>query len=429
MTILRLAAVPTLAATLALAPGGDPRLDALSAIAIPVRSIDPADVDFADLEPLAAKIGAARIVALGEATHGDGATLSAKTRLVRFLHERMGFDVVAWESGLFDVRLAEAALHGGGDASAAAAEGIFDIWANATQCAPLFEYARSTHATARPLVMAGLDPQYGGATTERYANEVGALLGDVLPAERRAFALDVRGRLEAALASRKPEEHAAFVAQVEALVAAIDAERARLETRAAPSEIDFLRHTLRGLVAVSKMMEGMQANLGPKAMNPRAEAMARNVAFLAEEYCRGRKILLWSNTFHALRAPEGIEVPGRPGRFDGVRPMGQHLAERFGEDLYSIAFVSARGKSHQIGTPAPVDIAEASAESFEGLCAKSGKPYLFVDLRSLAEDHGLRRPMLARAVGHQEFRAAWANHVDAFFYIEEGTPVTSVRRP
>ena len=59
-----------------------------------VRSIDPADTNFADLAGLRTAIGDARIVLLGEQTHGEGSTFQAKTRLVKFLHERMGFEVV-----------------------------------------------------------------------------------------------------------------------------------------------------------------------------------------------------------------------------------------------------------------------------------------------------------------------------------------------
>src|SRR5436305_10383246 len=85
-------------------PAPDPgRVRWLSEHALPVRSIAPADEDFSDLMPLVGWIGSSRVVALGEGTHGDGAMFLAKARLVRFLHQVMGFDVLAWEAGFFDV--------------------------------------------------------------------------------------------------------------------------------------------------------------------------------------------------------------------------------------------------------------------------------------------------------------------------------------
>jgi len=66
------------------------RIAYLKKHAIPVRSIDAEDGNFADLEPLREVIGSRRVVMLGESTHGDGATFAAKSRLIKFLHERMG---------------------------------------------------------------------------------------------------------------------------------------------------------------------------------------------------------------------------------------------------------------------------------------------------------------------------------------------------
>ena len=71
-------------------------------LAVPLRSIDPDDEDFADLAPLAAVLSGVRVVQLGEQSHGDGAAFFAKARLIRYLHRELGFTVLAFESGLWD---------------------------------------------------------------------------------------------------------------------------------------------------------------------------------------------------------------------------------------------------------------------------------------------------------------------------------------
>jgi hypothetical protein len=74
---------------------------------------------------------------------GDGAEARAR--------ERLDFDVLAFESGLFDCSVAEArSADGESDALAAAEEGVFAIWTRSEQCRPLFEYVRATPSTPRP---------------------------------------------------------------------------------------------------------------------------------------------------------------------------------------------------------------------------------------------------------------------------------------
>ena len=75
-----------------------------------VRSINPTDTDFRDLEFLQAEIGPARVVMLGEPSHGEGNVFEAKIRLLRFLREQMGFTTVAFESGFYDLHKAQQAL-------------------------------------------------------------------------------------------------------------------------------------------------------------------------------------------------------------------------------------------------------------------------------------------------------------------------------
>ena len=46
-----------------------------------------------------------QILLLGEQLHQDGATLQMKTRMVRYLHEKLGYNVILYETGLYDMYL------------------------------------------------------------------------------------------------------------------------------------------------------------------------------------------------------------------------------------------------------------------------------------------------------------------------------------
>src|SRR5262249_32904995 len=119
------------------APKVDPRVDWLKKHALALRSIDPAAEDFSDLEGIRKAIGEARIVQLGEQTHGDGATFHAKTRLIKFLHQKCGFDVLAFESGLYDCRKAWELLKEGKERYDSVTHGVFGIWTGREQFHPL----------------------------------------------------------------------------------------------------------------------------------------------------------------------------------------------------------------------------------------------------------------------------------------------------
>jgi erythromycin esterase len=61
-----------------------------------LSTVDPA-APLDDLAPLGRSIGNAKIVGLGESTHGAAEEETLKLRTLRFLVERMGFRSVAWE--------------------------------------------------------------------------------------------------------------------------------------------------------------------------------------------------------------------------------------------------------------------------------------------------------------------------------------------
>ena len=80
-----------------------------------IKSITPVHEDiesnsFTDLDMLKPLLQDKRIVFLGESSHGV-AELLAKTRLIQFLHKEMGYNVLAFESGLSNTSLSNAIIN------------------------------------------------------------------------------------------------------------------------------------------------------------------------------------------------------------------------------------------------------------------------------------------------------------------------------
>src|SRR5688572_12479949 len=82
--------------------------------------------DFADLQFLKTVIGDRRIVQLGESHHSVAEYGAMKTRLIKFLHQEMGFDVLAFESSIYECYAADLRQMTATDALFSS---IFAVWA------------------------------------------------------------------------------------------------------------------------------------------------------------------------------------------------------------------------------------------------------------------------------------------------------------
>ncbi|MFA8436019.1 MAG: erythromycin esterase family protein [Marinifilaceae bacterium] len=142
----------------------------LSIQTIPLKSISPEFKDYHDLHEFKKLIGEAKIVLMGEATHGEGNVFEAKTRLIRFLHEEMGFDALAFESGFYSFNKIPQSIKDGDCPLECWQRSISPIWVMSQEFQPLLSYLNRTQ---KEWSLTGFDCQLLG----EYSSEM--LLGDL----------------------------------------------------------------------------------------------------------------------------------------------------------------------------------------------------------------------------------------------------------
>jgi erythromycin esterase len=410
------------------APPPDPLHSWLAAHARPIRTVNSNDEDFTDLAPIAAAIGKARVVQLGEPSHNAGTCFAAKARLIKFLHQRLNFDVVIWESGIYDVTLVDAALRAAEDPTTAAQRGILRNWAASEECRPLFDYAQKSLGMARPLTMAGFDSSltapfaslaaelrtFAGLPTDaqlqrdaaavveefiaafdaitRYAEAFGILMVKLTKTggDARKQAIDTWERdTGAALRPNHGMLERCTAAQGR-LGELLRIHEREFEEVSSATQIGFMRRVVESLGAcAANLYQRFGSDAPPEldgglaAQNRRDACNADNLRWLIDHGYAGRKIIIWAHNAHVMNAY--YEAPNwKTIRLDAaantMKPHGVFLADWLGRDLYTIGFTAHEGEDGWKGLGAS-PIPAASDGSIEGQLKKSGHAYAFLDLR------------------------------------------------
>src|SRR5262245_10330290 len=308
--------------------------------ATPVRSLDFAEDDFSDLEPFAQAIGDARIVLLGEQSHGDGTTFLAKARFVRFLHERMGFDVLAFESGIYDMHKVWQRIRAGENAKTAVDHGLYSIWTMSQQLQPLFGYLEERARSSRPLELAGFDCKFTGAEGAWLVDDLTAFLAaNGIAVDPLADWPRLRGLL------RNLPNFGTWgpsAAERDFIMAALDQLAAMIVSRPG-AEAALWRQILKSMKVYTEFRHHMDPDSATVADIARRDAgMGDNMVWLAREAFAGRKIIVWAATYHNVR---NLHLVGINSPFLQVKTMGHYVWEALSAQTYNVAFLGYEGRT------------------------------------------------------------------------------------
>ncbi len=343
---------------------------------------------FEDLAMLKPLLHDKRIVFLGESSHGVAQFNLAKTRLIQFLHQEMGYNVLAFESGLGDVMNAQGKI----DKQAALQkmkDAIFGVWWT-KETLPLFEYAKTTQATEKPLVLAGFDIQQQGAFTNGNWLQNPQLAQQFSDAEKQlaewSSSKDVKGY---------QKEKTAIINVYKQVKAQVQTKEKELQ-KAYPNELQIVKLMERTLADRIRLADEyveltIQSNIEMEqnkyesfltTMEWRDQAMMENLLWLAEEVYPTEKFIVWAHNDHIRKAQS--DVMGSPYP---VKLMGERLPDIYKKYSYVLGLYMTSGETaNNMGKTMPV--LPPIKGSIEDIVSSANKPYTFIDLRNRQNERG-----------------------------------------
>ncbi|MFJ5565508.1 erythromycin esterase family protein [Lysinibacillus xylanilyticus] len=343
---------------------------------------------FEDLEMLKPLLHDKRIVFLGESSHGSAEYSLAKTRLIQFLHQEMGYNVLAFESGMGNAMNAQGQIDKQ-TAKQTMKDAIFGVWWS-KETLPLFEYAKKTQQTDKPLKLAGFDIQQQGAFTNGEWLQNSELTKQFSEVEEQlvdwSFGTDLKGYQKA-----KPsiiEVYKQVKSQVQLkekeLKAAYPSEPhiVKLMDRTLTDRIRLANEYVELSIQSNIDLEQNKYDSFLKTMEWRDQSMMENLLWLAEEIYPTEKFIVWAHNDHIRKAQS--EVMGSPYP---VKLMGERLPDIYKKYSYVLGLYMTSGETaNNMGEP--MAVLPTVKGSIEDIVSSSNKPYTFIDMRNRQNERG-----------------------------------------
>ena len=414
---------PVLALTLTLTAFSQDKLEMLQKNTWPVNSINLRDTSDADLQRLADAIGDNRIVMLGGMETTDGETIRAKARIVRFLHQRLGFSVLAFPSDFYGTNMLWDTKRHGDSTMMAVPESITAT----VEFSTLKQYISEHSRGGNQIEITGYDIESTYKPGQiQFVNKVKTLFKDLgYNTKDTSYTHYISTLMRANDPAEIQMMDDTTMSYLRYFTKIINDD---IKKKPAADRFGFWGQSLRNYVGNAYMNWQNRADNGKPNTTIRDRQMAANLLWIADQKYASRKIIVWSDNQRISRNNETIEIlVNKASRKPQPVNMASELSKIFGSDIYTIGFASQEGKVVDKENPGQrFEISETGRNDwFTNTLNGAGFTYSFSDFRTIGAYENMDAFFTMRAWNYeQEMKGDWFRVFDGMIYLKTNKPAT-----
>lgn len=338
----------------------------------PIKSLQ-FDGDTYDLQFLKPLLKDKEIILIGESNHISSEFNQLKARLIRFLHQEMGFEVLAFESGMGEIFTA---YHDAGDLNPEELQmnTLYGVW-HAEELRSLFTYIDEQAQSHRPLILSGFDIQpastFFGTFLKRWISPLDSELAQQAFEWESFISTSFDNKEREKIDPRKEE----LVSGYQKILAFIEENEDQLKEYAPhPDTIVVVKRVLKN--RIDMLQQSYVVKNLKNQFQMRDRMMADNLLWLVHELYPDKKIIVWAHNFHIRKnnANSSMYMP----------MMGDFLQESLRRSSYTIGLHFYQGMIKNENE----EFVQVEGARFEEILSQSDDPVYFLDWEQAEKEPG-----------------------------------------
>lgn len=360
-------------------------------------------IDFSKLEFIKSELEKADIVLLGEPSHSPE-YYDIKIQLVKYLHEQLNFDVLAFESGLYQMETANSDIKKGESIYSAFESSLFPIWTSKEEFQKIYSYLDSLRTRKDSLEITGFDCQVSASyASKRFVPEFEKDLRN----NKISFNQKTLQMLQAQFENLEIGQGLTDNFSEESIQELMRLAKSISSTRT----LSIYHQSLLGWIGhfndlyYNEIFEKLkQGAYQGKDNNIRDSLMAMNMLYLHEKLYPGKKIIGWGANLHFGNKVKNLETWAPDSKqFVG---MGYHLKKKLGDKVYFLAVTTDDNYPH----------------TAENQLAKEGIELAWISNLNIGKNNFSSRLLGKPASGN------WSEVVDGILYFNSSEQVEPERK-